>query len=71
VTKEAEEHFGRENTYAVQLDSDFIKTLLGAFSQSIKKFGSFQSASKIRTHYQETLRDARRMPPEKAINVIK
>jgi hypothetical protein len=71
VTKEAEEHFGRENTYAVQLDSDFIKTLFGAFSQSIKKFGSFQSASKIRTHYQETLRDARRMPPEKAINVTK
>jgi hypothetical protein len=71
VTQEAEDHFGKENTHAVQLDGDFIKTIFGAFSQSIKKFGSFQSASKIRTHYQETLRDARRMPPEKAINVIK
>jgi hypothetical protein len=71
VTQEAEDHFGKENTYSVQLDGDFIKTIFGAFSQSIKKFGSFQSVSKIRTHYQEALRDARRMPPEKAVNVIK
>jgi hypothetical protein len=71
VTQEAEDHFGKENTHAVQLDGDFIKTIFGAFSQSIKKFGSFQSASKIRKHYQETLRDARRMPPENAINEIK
>jgi hypothetical protein len=71
VTQAAEDHFGKENTHAVQLDGDFIKTIFGAFSQSIQKFGSFQGASKIRKHYQETLRDARRMPPEKAINVIK
>jgi hypothetical protein len=71
VTQEAEDHFGKENTHAVQLDSDFIKTIFGAFSQSIKKFGSFQNSSRIRTHFQETLRDARHMPSEKAINVIK
>ena len=69
--EEAEDYFGKENTHAVQLDSDFIKTIFGAFSQSIKKFGSFQNSSRIRTHFQETLRDARHMPSEKAINVIK
>jgi hypothetical protein len=71
VTPEAKAHFGEENAYPVQLDNDFIKTIFDAFCDSIKKFGSFQNAAKIRTHYQGTLRDARRMPPEKAINIIK
>jgi len=71
VTQAAKDHFGEENTYAVQLDDDFITTIFDAFSDSIKKFGSFQSAAKIRKHYQRTLRDARRMEPEKAINIIK
>jgi hypothetical protein len=71
VTQQAKDHFGKENTYAVQLDDDFITTIFDAFSDSIKKFGSFQSAAKIRKHYQRTLRDARRMEPEKAINIIK
>ena len=71
VTPEAKAHFGEENAYPVQLDDDFIKTIFDAFCDSIKKFGSFQNAAKIRTHYQRTLRDARRMPPETAVNRIK
>ena len=71
VTPEAKAHFGEENAYPVQLDDDFIKTIFDAFCDSIKKFGSFQNAAKIRTHYQRTLRDARRTPPETAINRIK
>ena len=71
VTPEAKAHFGEENAYPVQLDDDFIKTIFDAFCDSIKKFGSFQNAAKIRTHYRRTLRDARRMPPETAINRIK
>jgi hypothetical protein len=71
VTEAAKNHFGEENTRAVALDGDFIKTVFDAFADSIKKFGSFQNAGKLRAHYDRTLRDARRMTREDDINVIK